>query len=90
MWKFLPSATDNNLPNGEGNLLDIPFMVMFPDLAAEVIDRTKTMADVYGALFDFSCILKPKIDIRSKCNRNIEQGGSNLEGMQRLRGPEQK
>ncbi|GLU02838.1 hypothetical protein SLE2022_200730 [Rubroshorea leprosula] len=31
-------------------------------LAAEVIDRTKTMADVYGALFDFSCVLKAKID----------------------------
>lgn len=31
-------------------------------LTAKVIDRTKTMADVYGAFFDFSCMLKSKVD----------------------------
>ncbi|KAF1865442.1 hypothetical protein Lal_00004817 [Lupinus albus] len=31
-------------------------------LTAKVIDRTKTIADVYGAFFDFSCMLKSKVD----------------------------
>ncbi|KAL3730768.1 hypothetical protein ACJRO7_027751 [Eucalyptus globulus] len=31
-------------------------------LAAKVRDRTRTMADVYGAFYDFSCMLKSKID----------------------------
>ncbi|CAH8306729.1 unnamed protein product [Eruca vesicaria subsp. sativa] len=31
-------------------------------LTAKVIDRTKTMADVYGAFYDFSCMLKTKVD----------------------------
>ncbi|GMN55766.1 hypothetical protein TIFTF001_024880 [Ficus carica] len=31
-------------------------------LTAKVIDRTKTMADVYGAFYDFSCMLKSKVD----------------------------
>lgn len=31
-------------------------------LTAKVIDRTKTMSDVYGAFFDFSCLLKSKVD----------------------------
>ncbi|XP_059647608.1 squalene synthase 1 isoform X1 [Cornus florida] len=31
-------------------------------LTAKVIDRTKTMSDVYGAFFDFSCMLKSKVD----------------------------
>ncbi|GAB2218123.1 hypothetical protein Droror1_Dr00001341 [Drosera rotundifolia] len=31
-------------------------------LTARVIDRTKTMADVYGSFFDFSCMLKSKVD----------------------------
>lgn len=30
-------------------------------LTAKVIDRTKTMSDVYGAFFDFSCMLKSKV-----------------------------
>ena len=30
-------------------------------LTAKVIDRTKTMADVYGAFHDFSCMLKTKV-----------------------------
>nr|ACX42423.1 squalene synthase [Bupleurum chinense] len=31
-------------------------------LTAKIIDRTKTMSDVYGAFFDFSCLLKAKVD----------------------------
>ncbi|MCD9641901.1 squalene synthetase-like protein [Datura stramonium] len=31
-------------------------------LTAKVIDRTRTMADVYGAFFDFSCMLKSKVN----------------------------
>ncbi|KAK9004481.1 hypothetical protein V6N11_041952 [Hibiscus sabdariffa] len=31
-------------------------------LTVKVIDRTKTMADVYGAFYDFSCMLKGKVD----------------------------
>ncbi|KAG2315960.1 hypothetical protein Bca52824_019082 [Brassica carinata] len=31
-------------------------------LAAKIVDRTKTMADVYGAFYDFSCMLKAKVD----------------------------
>ncbi|TMW91130.1 hypothetical protein EJD97_014726 [Solanum chilense] len=31
-------------------------------LTAKVIDRTKTIADVYGAFFDFSCMLKSKVN----------------------------
>uniref|UniRef100_A0A6N2LRF3 Squalene synthase n=1 Tax=Salix viminalis TaxID=40686 RepID=A0A6N2LRF3_SALVM len=31
-------------------------------LTAQVIHQTKTMADVYGAFFDFSCMLKSKVD----------------------------
>nr|QQM18931.1 squalene synthase [Kadsura heteroclita] len=31
-------------------------------VVAKVIDQTKTMADVYGAFFDFSCMLQSKIE----------------------------
>nr|AFJ15526.1 squalene synthase [Azadirachta indica] len=31
-------------------------------LTAKAIDRTNKMADVYGAFYDFSCMLKPKIN----------------------------
>ncbi|XWS54979.1 hypothetical protein CRYUN_Cryun10bG0135900 [Craigia yunnanensis] len=31
-------------------------------LTAKVIDRTNTMADIYGAFYDFSCMLKAKVD----------------------------
>lgn len=31
-------------------------------LTAKVIDRTKTMADAYGAFYDFSCMLKSKVE----------------------------
>ncbi|KAM3287580.1 squalene synthase [Capsicum chacoense] len=33
-------------------------------LTAKVIDRTRTKADVYGAFFDFSCILKSKVEYK--------------------------
>jgi len=33
-------------------------------LIAKVIDRTKTMDDVYGAFYDFSCMLQTKVCIR--------------------------
>ncbi|KAE9448284.1 hypothetical protein C3L33_19832, partial [Rhododendron williamsianum] len=31
-------------------------------LTAKIIERTSTMSDVYGAFFDFSCMLKSKVD----------------------------
>lgn len=31
-------------------------------LTAILFDRTNTMPDVYGAFFDFACMLKPKVD----------------------------
>ncbi|CAH9100603.1 unnamed protein product [Cuscuta europaea] len=31
-------------------------------LTAKIIDRTRTMTDVYGAFYDFSCMLKSKVD----------------------------
>nr|AAB02945.1 squalene synthase [Nicotiana tabacum] len=31
-------------------------------LTAKVIDQTRTIADVYGAFFDFSCMLKSKVN----------------------------
>lgn len=31
-------------------------------LTAKVIDRTKSMADVYGGFYDFSCMLNSKVD----------------------------
>ena len=37
------------------------FWLCFLGLTAKVIDQTKTIADVYGAFFDFSCILKSKV-----------------------------
>jgi farnesyl-diphosphate farnesyltransferase len=46
----------------------IPYSMMFNlmlslflGLTAQVFHRTKTMADVYGAFFDFSCVLKSKV-----------------------------
>ncbi|XP_016432791.1 squalene synthase-like isoform X2 [Nicotiana tabacum] len=33
-------------------------------LTAKVIDRTRNMADVYGAFYDFSCILKSKVEYK--------------------------
>ncbi|KAJ6896729.1 squalene synthase 2-like [Populus alba x Populus x berolinensis] len=49
-------------------------------LTAQVIHRTKTMADVYGAFFDFSCMLKSKVD---KNDPNATKTLSSLEALQK-------
>uniref|UniRef100_A0A0D3A1Y4 squalene synthase n=1 Tax=Brassica oleracea var. oleracea TaxID=109376 RepID=A0A0D3A1Y4_BRAOL len=50
-------------------------------LTAKVIDRTKTMADVYGAFYDFSCMLKTKVD---KNDPNASNTLNRLEAMQKV------
>ncbi|KAK6916625.1 Squalene/phytoene synthase [Dillenia turbinata] len=50
-------------------------------LTARVIDRTRTMADVYGAFFDFSCMLKPKIE---KHDPNATKTLNRIETIQKL------
>ena len=35
--------------------------LFFLGLTAKIIDRTKTMSDVYGAFYDFSRMLKFKV-----------------------------
>jgi hypothetical protein len=37
------------------------FWLRFIGLTAKVIDRTKTVADVYGAFFDFASMLESKV-----------------------------
>ncbi|MED6162021.1 squalene synthetase-like protein [Stylosanthes scabra] len=49
-------------------------------LTAKVIDRTKTMADVYGAFFDFACILESKVD---KNDPNATKALSRLQSIQK-------
>ncbi|XP_061957566.1 squalene synthase 2 isoform X1 [Populus nigra] len=49
-------------------------------LTAQVFHRTKTMADVYGAFFDFSCILKSKVD---RNDPNATKTLSSLEAVQK-------
>ncbi|XP_058113635.1 squalene synthase 1-like [Magnolia sinica] len=49
-------------------------------LTAKVIDQTRTMADVYGAFFDFSCTLKAKVD---KNDPNASQTLSQVEAIQK-------
>ncbi|EEF49485.1 squalene synthase 1 isoform X2 [Ricinus communis] len=49
-------------------------------LTAKVIDRTKTMADVYGAFYDFSCMLKSKVEMNDP---NAEKTLSRLEALQK-------
>ncbi|KAI9128176.1 hypothetical protein K1719_001169 [Acacia pycnantha] len=49
-------------------------------LTAKVIDRTKTMSDVYGAFFDFSCMLESKVD---KNDPNAEKTLSRVEAIQK-------
>ncbi|PON99886.1 Isoprenoid synthase domain containing protein [Trema orientale] len=49
-------------------------------LTAKVIDRTNTMADVYGAFYDFSCMLKSKVDINDP---NAKKTLSRLETIQK-------
>ncbi|KAI5673205.1 hypothetical protein M9H77_13569 [Catharanthus roseus] len=45
-------------------------------LTAKIIERTKSMADIYGAFFYFSCMLKSKVDDNDpnaqKTNSRIE------------------
>ncbi|KAI8028423.1 Squalene synthase 2 [Camellia lanceoleosa] len=50
-------------------------------LTAKVIDRTKTMSDVYGAFFDFSCMLKSKVN---KSDPNAMKALSRLEAIQKI------
>ncbi|KAL0686902.1 hypothetical protein Bca4012_086579 [Brassica carinata] len=50
-------------------------------LTAKVIDRTKTMADVYGAFYDFSCMLKTKVD---KNDPNASNTLNRLEAVQKV------
>nr|CAJ77653.1 squalene synthase 2 [Glycyrrhiza uralensis] len=49
-------------------------------LTAKVIDRTKTMADVYGAFFDFASMLESKVD---KNDPNATKTLSRLEAIQK-------
>ncbi|CAA7047528.1 unnamed protein product [Microthlaspi erraticum] len=50
-------------------------------LIAKVMDRTKTMADVYGAFYDFSCMLKAKVD---KNDPNASKTLNRLEAIQKV------
>ncbi|CAA7047527.1 unnamed protein product [Microthlaspi erraticum] len=38
------------------------FVFKDPRIVAKVVDRTKTMDDVYGAFYDFSCMIEKKVD----------------------------
>ncbi|XP_030510849.2 squalene synthase 2 isoform X2 [Cannabis sativa] len=49
-------------------------------LTAKVIDRTNTMADVYGAFYDFSCIMKSKVDTNDP---NAQKTLSRLDSIQK-------
>ncbi|XP_010025621.2 squalene synthase-like [Eucalyptus grandis] len=49
-------------------------------LAAKLRDHTRTMADVYGAFYDFSCMLKSKVD---KNDPNATKTLSIIEGIQK-------
>ncbi|PIA33013.1 hypothetical protein AQUCO_04200038v1 [Aquilegia coerulea] len=49
-------------------------------LTAKVMDRTNTMSDVYGAFFDFSCLLKSKVE---KNDPNATKTLSRIEAIQR-------
>uniref|UniRef100_A0A7N0T233 Squalene synthase n=1 Tax=Kalanchoe fedtschenkoi TaxID=63787 RepID=A0A7N0T233_KALFE len=50
-------------------------------LTAQVMDRTRSMADVYGAFFDFSCMLKAKVD---KKDPNADRTLSRIEAIQKV------
>ncbi|KAK9165376.1 hypothetical protein Scep_000567 [Stephania cephalantha] len=50
-------------------------------LTAKVIDRTNSMSDVYGAFFDFSCMLKSKIE---RSDPNATKTLSCIETIQRV------
>jgi len=36
-------------------------LISLSGLTAIVIDQTNTMPDVYGAFYDFACMMKPKV-----------------------------
>ncbi|XP_042011769.1 squalene synthase 2-like [Salvia splendens] len=50
-------------------------------LTAKVIDRTKSMSDVYGAFYDFSLMLKSKVD---DVDPNARKAKDNLEKILKL------
>ncbi|KAK6159519.1 hypothetical protein DH2020_006833 [Rehmannia glutinosa] len=50
-------------------------------LTAKVIDRTKTMSDVYGAFYDFSRMLKSKVDDNDPNSRKTKD---NLEAILKI------
>nr|ABQ96265.1 squalene synthase [Psammosilene tunicoides] len=50
-------------------------------LTAIVIEQTNSMADVYGAFFDFACMLKPKVDKRDP---NATKTLSRIEAIQKI------
>lgn len=50
-------------------------------LTAIVIDRTNTMPDVYGAFFDFACMMKPKVDTRDP---NATKTLNRIEAIQKI------
>ncbi|KAG7577954.1 Isoprenoid synthase domain superfamily [Arabidopsis thaliana x Arabidopsis arenosa] len=50
-------------------------------ITAKVMDRTKTMDDVYGAFYDFSCMLNAKVD---KKDPNATETLHRLEVVQKL------
>ncbi|XP_021753508.1 squalene synthase-like isoform X1 [Chenopodium quinoa] len=50
-------------------------------LTAIVIDQTNTMPDVYGAFYDFACMMKPKVDNRDP---NATKTLSRIEAIQKI------
>ncbi|KNA05437.1 hypothetical protein SOVF_190300 [Spinacia oleracea] len=50
-------------------------------LTAIVIDQTNTMPDVYGAFYDFACMMKPKVDKRDP---NATKTLSRIEAIQKI------
>ncbi|KAK9677804.1 hypothetical protein RND81_11G168700 [Saponaria officinalis] len=50
-------------------------------LTAIVIEQTNSMADVYGAFYDFACMLKPKVDKRDP---NATKTLSRIEAIQKI------
>nr|UNT45701.1 squalene synthase 2 [Atractylodes lancea] len=50
-------------------------------LTAKIIDRTKTMADVYGAFYDFSSLLKSKVALKDP---NSHTTISRIEAVQKI------
>ncbi|GKB26388.1 adenylate kinase [Tanacetum coccineum] len=66
--------------NAMGNYI-IDVKIFRKSLRAQVIDRTKTMADVYGAFYEFSSILKSKVNMDDP---NAKKTISRIEAVQRV------